>query len=322
MTNKKKNFFEFESMTIFFSKVSIVSNLFFAAIKIIFAFIVTNYFILISGVFNVLIFIATLICLKGIKEHNNKFKTRNLLVAIIVFLAGIMYILYSLRLIIYNNYIPYNFPIFMTIVIVPISFIEVILAIIGLINVKNHDHFYRNIKMVKFVTSLTAIVLAMGALLTIHSDINQTKIYIGIFGLVVGAITWLMSLLILFIPKYSIYDREHNVFVIEDLEKSKIYFSYTNILEIPLSESVIFKRYVYRAYLKEDIVDGHIEIIGGLFSKIDISLKILIIIFYPIIFIPHLFFYILYVTRTFNIPKRLEQIMKKNGFKKIDNNKN
>ena len=205
----------------------------------------------------------------------------------------------------------------MGIIIALISFIEVGLAISGLIQVKKYDHFYRDLKMIAFISSLTALVLTMSAILSFTTNIEETKKYVGLFGVVVGGITSLFALLIFFIPRYSIYDREHNTFKIVDQEKAKIYFTDTNILEIPLSQSVLFKRYVYRGYLKEDILDGYIEILGGLFNRLNIYLKIIFIILYPIIFIPHMFLFALYIIRTYNIPKRLEVLMNKNGLEKI-----
>ena len=319
MPLRKRRLFSFENMTLVFAMISIGLNIIFAIVKIVFSFIISNYFFLISGIFTACLILAKFVCVKGIKENNKKFKTKNLIISIIVLLAGIIYIVYSLRLILYKDYNLYNYPMYMGILISLISFIEVGLAISGLIQVKKYDHFYRDIKIIAFISSLTALVLSMSAILSFTTDIKETKIYVGYFGVVVGGITSLLALLIYFIPRYSIYDREHNVFKIVDKEKSKKYFYDTNILEIPLSQSILFKRYVYRGYLKEDILDGHIEIIGGLFNKLNVFFKILFIIFYPIIFIPHMFLYMLYILRTYNIPKRLEVIMNKNGLEKIEN---
>ena len=117
MPLRKRRLFSFENMTLVFAMISIGLNIIFAIVKIVFSFIISNYFFLISGIFTACLILAKFVCVKGIKENNKKFKTKNLIISIIVLLAGIIYIVYSLRLILYKDYNLYNYPMYMGILI-------------------------------------------------------------------------------------------------------------------------------------------------------------------------------------------------------------
>ena len=310
----------YEKRTKLFALLSLFTNVFMCIAKIIAAFIFKNYFLFVAGTFNAFVFLAKGECLLGLKYKNRSFKFRNTLIFLFVLIAGVVYTIYSARLIIVEEYEMYNFSMKLGILIALVSFIELGVAIYGLIKVTKYGHFYRDIKIINFITALTALVLTEAAITTFaNTGIFNVKQNNGIFGMLVGIFTIIMSIFIFFAPVISIIDREHNKYEIVDYEKSRIYFNDSNILELPLSFSYIFRRYVFKAYLKDGIVEGHIELTNNLFQKSNLYIKVLLIIFFPIYMIPLLFLRIIYFFGTINIPKKLDKLMVGHGFKKIDN---
>ena len=303
-----------------FALLSLFTNIIMCIAKFIAAAIFKNYFLLVAGMFNIFVFLAKGECLLGLKYNTKSFKFRNTFIFIFVLTAGIVYTIYSARLIIYEDYVTYNFSMELGILIALVSFIELGVSINGLIKVKKYGHFYRDIKIINFITALTALVLTEAAITSfVNTGIHNTKQNNGIFGMIVGIFTIIMSIYIYFAPVISIIDREHNRYKIVDENKAKVYFNESNILELPLSFTKIFKKYVYIAYLKDNIADGHIELKKDLFQRSNIEIKILLIIFFPLYMIPFFFFHFLYFLRTMNIPKKLDKLMEEHGFAKINN---
>ena len=105
-----------------------------------------------------------------------------------------------------------------------------------------------------------------------------------------------------------------------DKDKAKIYFNESNILELPLSFSAIFRRYIFIAYLKDGIVDGHIQLTKNIYQRANPYVKIILIIFLPIYILPIIILRIVYLFRTINIPKKLDKTMVAHGFIKINEN--
>ena len=311
----------FEKRIKLFSVISLFSNLIICIIKFIGAFIFKNYFLAVAGFFNIFIILAKGECLLGLTTNKRSFKFRNIFIFIFVLTAGIVYTAYSSRLIIIEDYSMYQYTFGLALMIALISFIEVGLAIYGLFKVKKYGHFYRDIKIINFITALTALVLTEAAITSFANlKIENTKLNNGIFGMIVGIITIILAVYIFFAPTISIIDREHNRYKIVDMDKAKIYFNESNILELPLSFSTIFKRYVFIAYLRDDIVDGHITLTKSFFQKSNIYIKIIFIIFFPIIMIPLFVIKLIYFIKTINIPKKLDRIMETHGCVKIKNN--
>lgn len=320
------NVFEFFKNTSFekrvkiFSIISLFSNVIICIAKFIAAAIFNNYFLIVAGFFNIFIFLSKGECLLGLMNNNRSFKFRNTLIFLFVLTAGIVYTVYSARLVIYNDYATYNFSMELGILIALVSFIELIVAIYGLFRVKKYGHFYRDIKIINFITALTAIVLTEAAITSFaNAGIENTKQNNGIFGMIVGIFTIVMSIYIFFAPVISVIDREHRCYKVVDEEKTKIYFNESNILELPLSFTKIFNKYVFKAYLKNGKVDGHIELTSGFFKRSNIYVKVFLIIFFPIYMIPLAFARLFYFFRTINIPKKLDKIMEAHGFEKISN---
>lgn len=309
----------FEKRVKLFALISLFINIVLCIAKFIASVIFNNYFLIAAALFNIFVFLAKGECLLGLTTNRRSFKFRNTLIFLFVLTAGIVYTIYSTRLIIYEDYNTYNFSMELGILIALVSFIELGVAIFGLVRVKKYGHLYRDIKIINFITALTALVLTEAAITSfVNIGIQNTKQNNGIFGMIVGIFTIIMAIYIFFAPVISIIDREHNKYKIIDQDKAKIYFNETNILELPLSFTKIFNKYVFIAYLKNDIVDGHIELKPGFFQRQSITIKILLIIFFPIYAIPLLFLGAIYFIQTINIPKKLDNLMTAHGFSKIE----
>lgn len=103
-----------------------------------------------------------------------------------------------------------------------ISFVELGFAIAGLIRTKNKGHYYRNIKIINFCVALIAILTTQMSILNIQSETNTVNIANAYSGIGVGCFIALCGVYILFAPKISVINREHNVFVLENREKKQI----------------------------------------------------------------------------------------------------
>lgn len=311
---------DFTKRTKIFAFISLFTNLFLGIAKFIGAFYFNNYFLFAAALFNVFILLAKGECLLGITSKKRSFKVRNFLIFVFLLTAGIIYTIYSLRLIIYANYSTYEFTKELAILISLVSFVELGVAIFGLIRVTKYGHFYRDIKIINLVSALTALVLTEAAITSFATVIKYTRLNNGYFGVIVGIITIILSIFVFFAPVLSIIDREHNVYKIVDFEKSKAYFNESNILELPLSFSHIFRRYKFVAYLKGDIVDGHIQLTPNIYQKANPYVKIILIILLPIYLLPIIILRFIYLFRTINIPKKLDINMEQHGFIKINKN--
>ena len=310
----------FTKRTKIFAFISLFINLFLGIGKFVGAFLFHNYFLFAAALFNIFILLSKGECLLGLVSKRRSFKIRNFLIFIFVLTAGIIYLVYSLRLVIHEDYKTYKFTTDLAVLIVIVSFVELIVATVGLFRVTKYGHFYRDIKIINFISALTAIVLGEAAFASFATGTRITQLNNGIFGMIVGIITIILSIYIFFAPVLSIIDREHNVYKMIDKDKAKIYFNESNILELPLSFSTIFRRYIFIAYLKDGIVDGHIQLTKNIYQRANPYVKIILIIFLPIYILPIIILRIVYLFRTINIPKKLDKTMVAHGFIKINEN--
>lgn len=269
------------------------------------------------GVFNILLVIAKLSCVLGVIQ-NKGFKPRNTFTAVFLFFAGLVYVLYMGASLIFE--IPQKeYTRFMSIMTAAIAFTEMGVAIYGLIRTKRKGHYYRNIKIISFVSALTALMTAQIALLSFFHgrDLTVSNSYSGM-GL--GIITMLIAAYVYFAPQLSTIGREHNVFICSRPQENKLIDMSQSSVEITLCKSKIYGDYIYRAEIDGNKVDGNIVKAAGIFRRMHLALKIICIILSEILVFAWLAGYAVYFVRTADMPTKLKKKMRQNGFDTIPPN--
>jgi len=261
------------------------------------------------GAYGLFLTIAKIQCVLGAAKKRS-FEKSNLLIALFLFLAGLGYIGY-MSIALGIGYAPKKHSLFVAVIIAAIAFFEMGLAIRGLVKTKKHGHLYRDMKIISFSSAASAILTAQIALLSTLSDTVTPNFYTGI-GL--GAVTCLLAVYVYFAPRFSTFDREHNVFVLKDPEKNTLVDMESPAFSLPLKHSRIYGKYEYRASVTGDTVDGHIVKHSDFFKRQHILVKILLIILSEILVFVYAVGYAIWFCRTADMPTRLKRKMQKNGF--------
>ncbi len=253
----------------------------------------------------------------GVKTNKLTFKQRNILIAFFLFLSSVLYIGFMCRMFFIERHIKSQSMVFVLLLAL-ISFVELGFGIAGLIKTKSKGHYYRNIKIINFCVAVIAILTTQMSILNMMSITGIVDIANAFTGVGVGAFIAICAVYILFAPKTSIIDREHNVFVIENREKNKLFDLDAETIKICLSRSSIHGSYIYRATICGDIIDGHIEREPSLWKRMHVFRKVICCILSEILIFVWLTGRLIFFFRSINLPKRLKIKMKNNGFAKVE----
>lgn len=276
----------------------------------------TDYNLCIIAVYTFAILLSKLECILGVKSNRLSFKTRNILIAVFLFVASLLYIgSMCLMLIIGRKSKDYGH-IYVE-MIAFISFVELGFAIAGILRTKTKGHLYRNIKIINFCIALIAIITTQMTILDFATTAN-TDVYNACVGIGVGSFSALCAVYILFAPKISVIDREHNVFILKEKDKNNLINMEESTAEILLCRSRVYGSYVYRATVNGGQIDGYIIRDKSLWKKMHILLKILCCILSEILLFVWLAGRLVLMFRSINLPQHLEAKMKFNGFEKAE----
>jgi hypothetical protein len=186
------------------------------------------------------------------------------------------------------------------------------IAIKGCFNSYGKGHYYRNIKLTSLCSALTAIVLTEVALTSFASEVDL-KFVNGIVGMIVGIIIILISIYVLIAPKISILDKEHNMYILKDNQK-KIF---DNQIRIQLTNSKIYRNYVYLGDISENKIDGHIIQEKSPIWSWNIWILILVFVLSEILIFPYAIGAFVFHLKCRNIIDELDSIMLVKGYQKI-----
>lgn len=145
--------------------------------------------------------------------------------------------------------------------------------------------------------------------------VDIANAFTGIGG---GTFISLCAIYILFAPKISVIDREHNVFVLQNAAENKLIDLNAETIEIRLSRSPVYGSYIYRAAICGDVIDGHIVREQSLWKRMHVAWKTVCCILSEILIFVWLTGRMIFFFRSFNLPKRLEIKMKNSGFTKVE----
>ena len=277
----------------------------------------TDYNLISIAVYTFGILIAKLECVLGIKTNKRTFQQRNILIAVFLFIASVFYIGFMVQMFFIDRKLKDNGMIYV-LLLAFISFVELGFAIAGLIRTKNKGHYYRNIKIINFCVALIAILTTQMSILNMQSETNTVNIVNAYSGIGVGCFIALCGVYILFAPKISVINREHNVFVLENREKNKLIDLNAEAINIRLSWSFVHGSYVYRASVCGDVIDGHIEREPSLWKCMHVFWKVTCCILSEILLFVWMISRLLFFLRSLNLPKRLENKMNDNGFTRVE----
>ena len=306
----------FEQKTIFKTIIGLCFSAVLASGKLVIG-LFTDYNMISIAVYTFGILLAKLECVLGVKTNRLTFKQRNILIAVFLFLSSVFYIGFMSRMFFIERKIKNDSMVYV-LLLAFISFLELGFAIAGLVRTHNKGHYYRDIKIINFCVSLIAILTTQMAILNMMNETGIVDMANAYTGIAVGAFIALCAIYILFAPKISVIDREHNVFVLENAEKNKLINMENKTEVLLLSKSYVYGSYVYRAKVKDGVLDGHIERETSLWKRMHIAWKIVCCILSEILIFVWLIGRLLFLFRSMNLPKRLETKMKNNGFAKID----
>lgn len=291
----------FEQRTIFNTRFSIGFNAFLALVKFSVSFI--NLALLVSGIVNIFLMLAKLVCLRGVTSPRKRgFKKRNTLIAIFLLLAGLQYTGY-MSLLIFTPVQSTNYYMSIGIVIAFCSFVEMGIAIRGCFVASGRGHYYRNIKLISLCSALTAIALTEMAI-TSFADPNPNKFYDGICGVCVGAIIILIGIYIYFAPKISILDHRYHRYIMT----TNSHFEKDDLI-LDLTNSRIYGNFVYVAILRDGMVEGLIFKRKSPIKKWNVFLKIGILILSEILIFPYAIGGLIFYFKSRMIVKTLDQKM-------------
>ena len=264
----------------------------------------------VSGVVNILMGIAKLISYIGLLNNDSDFKKRNFIVSFLVFLSGVEYFIYML-----NVYLG-NFPLSayemqIALLIALVSFIEIGVAIYGLVKIRGRGHSFKNIKLINFVLALEAMVLTETAILSFTESVTFASS--SLFGLIIGIFVMVLSLFMFLSPFITIANQEQNDFLL--IQKSK-----NNLIKeegsLTLAKSFIYGNYVYLYKFNGEVVSGNIIKEDGFWKKAHLLIKIILIVLSEILIFVWLIGRFIYFLRCMFLIKKLQKVMIENGFKK------
>lgn len=293
----------FEERTIFHARFSILFNFILASIKIVLGIAIYTVF-LVTAVLNIFMMLSRWECLQGVtKPHKKSFLYRNTWIGVFLILAGVQYTIYMLFLL-FKHFDTNPYSPVVGISIAFVSFIELGVAIKGVINAYGKGHYYRNIKIINLCSAFTAMALTAIAITSFASSdsIDNMDCWVG---LTVGIVIILNGIYVFIAPKISIVDREHNVYQV--LNNSDLILE--KEIHIQLTNSKFYGNYTYEANHMDDRMDGNIVKEKSPLFKMHWFWKIFCIILSEILIFPYALGAFLFHLKSARIVSKLDSIM-------------
>ena len=302
----------FQEKTVFTAKLSILMNLILGIGKTILSFFFGVFF-LVAAIVNYFIMLTKLECYLGIKYPNKKsFEYRNKCVGIFLLIAGLEYAIYMGRMI-FTDVAIMDYDMILVIIIACVAFVELVVAIKGCFKSLGKGHYYRNIKLTSLCSALTAIVLTEVALTSFASE-TDLRFVNGIVGMVVGIIIILISIYVLIAPKISIIDKEYNIYLSTADHKP----IFDNQIRIKLTNSKIYRNYVYLGNVSKNKIEGHIIQEKSPIWSWNVYILILVIVLSEILIFPYAIGALVFHFKCRNIINELDDYMLEKGYKKTN----
>lgn len=183
---------------IYFTRSSMAWNLIVALYKISLAYMSKSILILVYAMYDISLIITKTTFIIKLKDESNKYY----IVGLIVMGSSIWYMLYSIRILLVGSPIVYN--LYVSIAITLITFLNLVLALIGI----RHARIRMNLeeetsKLISLANSLISLSLIPTAILS-FTKIDNISFYMGVLGIIFGALSALIGVYMMFYVKFSI----------------------------------------------------------------------------------------------------------------------
>ncbi len=193
----KYNLFDFKTRNHKLALVAMVTNFGAAAFKIIAAFYISSYFLIVSSFYSLGIGLTVQLFFRGVNRSNliaTKEKKYVVLMYSTLLVSSIIYSFYMIRQF-YIEVDEFNYGMVLSLGIAIVSFTELGVAIRGLIkSYYLRDSLLTARKVVTLISALVAIAVTQSAIITfVTNDGSLTFNYNAILGLIMGSIAILIS---------------------------------------------------------------------------------------------------------------------------------
>lgn len=261
-----------------------------------------------NGLSDIVLAIAKALCLIAIFRKKPANSKTNILISILAIAVGIEYTICMGQ--IFFNHEAFKAPLYVAISVTIISSLESLLAIVGLFRVRMKGYYFRTIKLLDFSIALTAIALAIRAML--YQSENEYAIYFSVgVGLVFGFIIIILGITLFIATWRTIFDRLHHEYY------SKIDLKVDHI-HVKLRESYIFGDYTYEAYVIDNhLIDGNIIKHHPKMLRGSIYKQILLVLIWIIFFIPYIILAIYETYQVHKVAQKLDEYMTDLGYEII-----
>ena len=271
-----------------------------------------NIFFIVAGFVNLFILLAKLGCFIGMNENKDNFARRNRVIAILLMTSGLTYVIYMSKFLIFNESL-HVYNLLIRVCIALVSFIEMAVAIGGIFKAYGKGHYIRDIKIISLSSALTAMMFTQIALTAAESTV-QINVTNGIVGIVVGIAIILLGVFAIIAPHFSLTDKTEYAFKKLDNDFSKFK---EDIINIQLTNYKFYSNFYFIGEKADNFIYGKVVKGKNPFLKLNIMLKILILLLSEIL----IFFYLVGILiNFFKHPKvivNLNNIMSENNYQQI-----
>lgn len=271
----------------------------------------SDYALAAVGVFSAFLVAAKGWCLAGIGRAGKTGKEYHGRIAVCVGAASAVYLAYMVADAVFA-FSDREYSQWIAISVAFFSFADMGIAVYGLVRTRRRGHYFRDMKIIHFISAMNAILTAQIALLSFTQ--GGGGLANSLFGAGIGVVSLLLALYIRCAPKISVIDREHNVFVLKETEKNRLIDMTAPRAEVVLAKSRVYGDYVCAFALEGNRADGYIEKRAGMWKRMHVFWKIVCVVLSEILVFAWLAGYAAYFARTVNLPDKLKRKMRENGF--------
>ena len=303
-----------------FTVVGIIISTFSSLNKL---FLLYNSFAVYLCFFNILLIITKIECIYGIIDNDNGdlYYARNIVNGILVLCAGISFVIYTVIVLIFRAYHE-EYTRFEGLYLATLAFVEIVIAIIFFVKDRQKSHYLKTMRISNLLLAFSALLTAQISILSFTGNDS----YLGsiIFGMVIGISSIGCGIYIILSPKYGLIDHDYNKFKLVDPSLNKIidFGEEQRVHRLSLKRGKLSYTFYYEYMVDVDKkeIEGIIIKESVWFKKLNIYIKILIYFFIFMRIIPFIILHIVLGVRRINLHKKLEALMKENGFELIEYN--
>lgn len=186
------------------NKCTLILNLIWACLKLVFAYFIKSVFISLSAFYTIFIALSKTAYFDGKRNRTTVYSERKYVkrIAFGLILAGLSYLAYFSELFLRPQEKSYD--LIFSITLATIAFCEVTFSIIGIFkSKKTKDLLLTSLKFINLSSALSSIVLTQIALLSLQLSLSDSVIYNTITGMTVGLATIIIAIYLIIAGKYS-----------------------------------------------------------------------------------------------------------------------